>query len=306
LKNFDVVNAYKLFDKKAGSMPLCYYLIKNTKPTKPTLIHDNIFDELVAFDISKHMIIPNKNINLIKKILSKNRDSLADYFKFTTPKVKKNKNLYKTNYSSGYSHPLINYVHKRMHVSFAKHCSTVQNKRPKLILPNYSMGYPILDKDGVLDVGGRVSYYIEIPDNNIAKLRNIQKLFMTDLGLTIINSLKTAQKFLSTRTFSVFPDVTKMDIPIDDESLAKYYNLNKEDKQSILYQKQQGEGNLSNTQKDFLLSFTLMNTLTKSQYGAIVNKTKKCRPKDEVKKTKAKTSKRGRTRGIIKLKADLL
>ena len=90
----------------------------------------------------------------------------------------------------------------------------------------------------LLDVGGRVSYYVEIPDNNIAKLKKIQKLFMTDLALTIINSLKTAQKFISTRTFSVFPDVTKMNISMDDDSLAKYYNLNSEDKKSIVNQKE--------------------------------------------------------------------
>ena len=289
LKNFDVVNAYKLFDKKAGSMPLSYYLIKNSKPTKPTLIHDAVFDKFVEFDIPKYMLIPNKNISLIKKILSKNRgDSLDDYFKFTTPKEKKNKGLYRPTYSQEYSFPLLNYVHKRMHVSFAKHCSIVQNKTPKLILPNYSMGYPVLDRDGIFDVGGRVSYYIEVPDNSIAKLKNIQKLFMTDLGLTIINSLKTAQKFLSTRTFSVFPDVTKMTIPIDDESLAKYYNLNQDDKKSISYQKNQGEGNLSDAQKNFLTSFSLHDHVTKRQYGLVVQKTIKCKPQHEGRKTRKK------------------
>tara|TARA_B100001769_G_C22112158_1_gene601991 strand:+ start:105 stop:1634 length:1530 start_codon:yes stop_codon:yes gene_type:complete len=281
IKNFDVVNAYKLFDKKAGSLPLCYYLIKNSKPSKSTLIHDNVFDKLIEFDIIKHMIIPNKNINLIKKILSKNKDSLEKYYKFTPAKEKKDSDMYSSMYSQKYSYPLINYVHKKMHISFAKNCSVVQNNTPKLILPNYSMGYPILDPNGLLDVGGRVSYYIEIPNNNIEQLKKIQKFFMTDLALTIINSLKTAQKFLSTRTFSVFPDVTKMNISINDESLAKYYNLNTEDKKSILNQKQQGEGNLSNTQKEYLLSFSLYDNLTNNQKDNIIKKTKKCKVKEK-------------------------
>ena len=38
IKNFDVVNAYKLFEKKAGSLPLCYYLIQNKEPDSNTLI----------------------------------------------------------------------------------------------------------------------------------------------------------------------------------------------------------------------------------------------------------------------------
>tara|TARA_B100002052_G_scaffold132486_2_gene121730 strand:- start:10503 stop:12014 length:1512 start_codon:yes stop_codon:yes gene_type:complete len=286
IKNFDVVNAYKLFDKKAGSLPLCYYLIKNSKPSTNTLIHDNLFDKLIEFNINKHMIIPNKNINLIKKILSKNNDSLEKYYKFTPAKEKKDVKLYKSQYSQEYSYPLINYVHKKMHVTFSKNCSTVQNNRPKLILPNYSMGYPILDTNGILDVGGRVSYYIEIPDNNITKLIKIQKFFMTDLALTIINSLKTAQKFISTRTFSVFPDVTKMNIPINDESLARYYKLNSEDKKSLLHQKQQGEGNLSNDQKEYLLSFNLEDNINKTQKNNIINKTKKCKQKEKNKTRK--------------------
>ena len=109
---------------------------------------------------------------------------------------------------------------------------------------------------------------------------------MTDLALTIINSLKTAQKFISTRTFSVFPDVTKMNISIDDDSLAKYYNLNSEDKKSIVNQKQQGEGNLSNEQKEYLLSFSLYENITKAQKGNILSKTKKCKLKGEKNKTR--------------------
>ena len=111
---------------------------------------------------------------------------------------------------------------------------------------------------------------------------------MTDLALTIINSLKTAQKFISTRTFSVFPDVTKMNISIDDDSLAKYYNLNSEDKKSIVNQKQQGEGNLSNEQKEYLLSFSLYENITVAQKGNILSKTKKCKLKGTNNKTKKK------------------
>ena len=278
-KNFDVVNAYKLFDKQAGSLPLCYYLIKNSAPNNKTLIHDMNSDKFVEFDINKYMIIPNKNINLIKKILTKNNDSLSEYFNFTPAKEKKDTNLYKSTYSPPYYYPLINYVHKKIYISYAKECSVVQNTRPKLILPNYSMGYPILDTKGVLDVGGRTSYYIELPDNNIEKLKKIQAFFMTDLALTIINSLKTAQKFLSTRTFEVFPDVTNFKFQINDESLAKYYNLNSEDKKSIVEQKQNGEGNLSNAQKEEMVKFSISNIINKTHIKLLDSKIRSCKHK---------------------------
>ena len=258
LKNFDVVNAYKIFDKQAGSLPLSYYLLHNSKDSyKSTLIYDSTFDKYIEFNIKKYMIIPNKNIELIKKILNKNKDSLAGYFKFTPPKDKKDKKLYSNTYKPPFIYPLINYVHKNIYITFSKSPSYVQNKRPKLLFPNYSMGYPILDIDGLLDVGGRSSYYIEIPDNSISKLRKIQKLFLTNFALTIINSLKTAQKFMSTRTFNIFPDVTNFNIDINDYNIQKYYNFNKDQLYSINKQLNDGEGNLSNNQIEQLLNFSI-------------------------------------------------
>tara|TARA_Y100000389_G_scaffold127348_1_gene124673 strand:- start:648 stop:2168 length:1521 start_codon:yes stop_codon:yes gene_type:complete len=267
LKNFDVVNAYKLFKKEGGSIPICYYLIKNApsihqkgkeegKVRKP-LLHDSTFDKFIEFDVKKHMMIPNKNINLIDKVLKKNETSLKGYFKFTPPKVKKDKEMYSTKYKPPFIYPLINYVHKKIYISYSKEKTEVQNGRPKLILPNYSMGYPILDKTGELDVGGRTSYYLELPDNNIKRLKKIQSLFLTNFGLTIINSLKTGQKFLSTRTFDVFPDVSKWNIEINDQTLETYYGLNAIEKESIKAQVDNGEGNISNNQREEILNWSL-------------------------------------------------
>ena len=84
---------------------------------------------------------------------------------------------YSTKYKPPFIYPLINYVHKQIYISYSKEKTEVQNRRPKLILPNYSMGYPILDKKGELDVGGRTSYYLEIPDNNIEKLKKFKVYF---------------------------------------------------------------------------------------------------------------------------------
>ena len=60
-----------------------------------------------------------------------------------------------------------------------------------------------------------ISFIIDalIHSPNIENLKKIQAFFMTNLALTLINSLKTAQKF-STRTFSFFPDVSKMPLKL--------------------------------------------------------------------------------------------
>ena len=257
LRNFDVVDAYKLFEKKAGSLPLCYYLIQNKPPSKPTLIFDILLKDYVMFDINRFLFIPNKNIHLIKKVLSQTNDSLEDYYYFTPAKIKKDKETFFDSYAPSHPFPLINYVHKKMHVSYSKTYSRLQNGRPKLIFPNYSMGYPILDKEGILDVGGRSSYAIFVENDSVDTLKKIQDFFLTDLALTLINSLKTAQKFLSTRTFSLFPDVTKWTIPINDETLAKYFKLTTKEKMSIAHQKKQGEGNLNEKMRDEITQFSL-------------------------------------------------
>tara|TARA_Y100000741_G_scaffold55523_1_gene38370 strand:+ start:5027 stop:6559 length:1533 start_codon:yes stop_codon:yes gene_type:complete len=255
IKNFDVVNAYKLFKKEGGSIPICYYLIRNAVPSKKTLIHDSTFDKFIEFDIKKYMMIPNKNVQLIEKVLKKNNTSLSKYYKFTPPKVKKDVTMYSSKNKKPYIYPLINYVHKEIRVSYSKEKSEVQNGRAKLLLPNYSMGYPILDRSGMYDVGGRTSYYIELPDNKIEKLRKVQSLFLTNFGLTIINSLKTGQKFMSTRTFDIFPDVSDWKKEITDDMLEKHYGLTGIEKESIKMQVDNGEGNITNNQREVILNW---------------------------------------------------
>jgi len=267
IKNFDVVHAYKLFDKKAGSLPLCYYLIQKSSTRDFTKIHDIVFDEFVDFNIYKHQFIPNRNIQLIKRVLSKNTNSLSNYYSFTPAKIKKDEKSYSKSYSQSHCFPLVNYVHKKMYLSYAHGASVLQNGRPKLVFPNYSMGYPLLDSEGILDVGGRSSYVLHLPDNNIENLKKIQAFFMTNLALTLINSLKTAQKFLSTRTFSLFPDVSKMPLKleqINDAYLEKYYGFSQKEKEGLQYQRNKGEGNLSESMKKDILSFSLKKTLSQT------------------------------------------
>lgn len=281
-KNFDVVNAYKIFEKKAGSLPLCYYLIENKEPYMKTLLHDNVFDEFVSFDLYKHMFIPNRNIKLVKKVLEKSKENMEDLYHFTPPKVKKDGTSFFDSYSQQHPYPLINYVHKKIYVTYSKDYSRLQNGRPKLLLPNYSMGYPILDKDGIMDVGGRSSYAIYLNDDNIEHLRKIQAFFLTDLALTLINSLKTAQKFLSTRTFSLFPDISSLPLSsINDDFLIQYFKLGGQEKKSIKYQVEKGEGNLTQPRRDEITGFDLNDYLQKNEIEFIEEKLQKAKLKDK-------------------------
>tara|TARA_B110000285_G_C15125467_1_gene619916 strand:- start:824 stop:2392 length:1569 start_codon:yes stop_codon:yes gene_type:complete len=300
-KNFDVVTAYKIFDKKAGSLPLCYYLLENKDPYTTTLVHDSIIDEFVPFDLYKHMFIPNKNIRLVKKVLEKTNGNLEDNYHFTPPKIKKDTTTYFSNYTQSHPYPLVNYVHKKIYVSFSKNYSRMQNRRPKLILPNYSMGYPILDEDGIMDVGGRSSYAIFVEDDNINKLKKIQEFCFTNLAFTLINSLKTAQKFMSTRTFTLFPDVTKINVPMNDKSLEKYFDMNEIERESIQQQMKHGEGNVTQEKKDEVFNFTLRDYISNDNIQFIKKKIDNAKKSD--KKTFRTIKKRRRKKRSRKLRS---
>lgn len=281
-KNFDVVNAYKIFEKKAGSLPLCYYLIENKSPYTHTLLHDNVFDEFVSFDLYKHMFIPNRNIKLVKKVLDKSKENMEDLYHFTPPKVKKDETSFFDSFSQQHPYPLLNYVHKKIYVSYSKQYSRMQNGRPKLLLPNYSMGYPILDKEGIMDVGGRSSYVIYVNNDKIEDLKKIQAFFLTDLALTLINSLKTAQKFLSTRTFTLFPNITSLPLSsINDAYLSQYFKLGNQEKKSIEYQVDKGEGNLTEQRRNEITKFDLNEYLKKNDIEYIKDKLEKAKIKDK-------------------------
>ena len=106
--------------------------------------------------------------------------------------------------------------------------------------------------------------------------------------------MKTAQKFLSTRTFSLFPDITKLDIPINDSSLEKYFNLSKKEKYSIERQVKNGEGNLTEKRRKEIIDFSLKNVIDKNEMEFIKKELKNAKIND--KKTFKTLKKRKRTK----------
>ena len=229
------------------------------------------------------------NIELIKKVLkiTQNIGSLENNFYFTPPKIKSDSSKYSSTFSKKFCFPLINFVHKKIVLSYSCEKSKLQNLRPKLVLPNYSMGYPILDREGILDVGGRSSYVIYLDNNKIQDLKLIQKLFLTPLVFAIINSLKTAQKFLSTRTFDLVPNITNTKINFDlfdDKKLYKFFNLTQKEIEGISFQLKNGEGNLTDELKQKILDFHLKNQLSKTNYNYILKEINKYDNNEIIKK----------------------
>ena len=285
LKCYNYKKSKQLFGNESGKIPLSFYLFKNTLSKNDTLIWDDNHKKYINFNIYKNNFIPNFNVSIFKKVLQKSKDN--NLSKFYVGGQTKKKELYQPKYSSTFKYPLLNYANHKSNVFFSKICFRGNNNIKKLVLPNFSMGYPILDEYGIIDTKSENLYMIFNKSLSILELKKLQLLLLSPITLLLINSLKTKQNFLSHRIFKILPDVSKMDFEINDENLYKYYKFNDKDKEAVKNQVEHGEGNLTPEQKKDILNFNIKKYLTESQIQDIKDSIEK-----ECKSPKNKTRKR--------------
>ena len=154
-----------------------------------------------------------------------------------------------------------------------------------------------------------------IDNNNIENLKRIQQLLLTPFSLLVIHSLKTGQDFLNKRSFRMLPDVTKLDISLDEQSINEYFGFDEFDIKAINDQKEKGGASLTDAQRKYILDFditTAENGLTKTQVKEVQskiaehlnsektrkNKTIKRKPKKVSKKASNKTSKKTQSKSL--------
>jgi hypothetical protein len=244
LRYYNVVKAHKLFGNQSGEIPLTYYLLKNTNTKNNTLIYDNCLERFVEYNIYDNNFVPTEAIPIFEKLFkltNKYGNLKNNYYNTKRPDPEKTKNKY----SAQYKYPLISITNKQLSVDFYdSNLSKTQNA--KLLFPNFSMGYPILDEYGVLYPISNMMHVVEY-DNNIKKLVQIQSLFYTNIVFYIINLLKTKQKFFSNKIFEILPDITKITQKqkITDEDLIELLKLNNSDIECIEKYKNTGEGRLT-------------------------------------------------------------
>ena len=267
IRSYNYSQALTLFGKQSGKIPLSYFLLKKEKSKNDTLIWDNHHNEFIKFNIYENKFIPNFNVSIFKKVLKRSKhNNLSKYF---YGGQSKNSSYFREEYTSEYLYPLLNYSYNKFNLFYSKKCFRGHNDIPKLVLPNFSMGYPILDKEGIMDTKSENLYIVQNKSFKISDLRKIQKLFLTPLVFLLINSLKTKQNFMSKRIFHVLPDATKLDFDITDEKLLyKYFGFDKKDIEAIEDQVKNGEGNLTPSERKAILDFDIHKYMTASQIKA--------------------------------------
>lgn len=268
VKCYTNVESQNLFNKQSGKIPLSYYLLRKSKTKNDTLIWDDHRNDFIKFNIYENNFIPNFNVSIFKKVLNRTKsNNLGNYFYGGQPK---SKDIYNEKYSSPFLYPILNYSFNKFNLFYSNKCFRWHNNRPKLLLANFKMGFPILDTEGIIDTKSNNLYIIQNESFKITDLRKIQKIFLTPLAFLLINSLKTKMDFMSNRIFEVLPDVTQLDFDITDEkNLYKYFGFDKKDIEAIEEQIKSGEGNLTPKETKAILDFDIHTYLTASQIKTI-------------------------------------
>jgi superfamily II DNA or RNA helicase len=251
IKFYNIRKAPTIFGKVSGEIPLTYYLLQKSNTKNDTQIYDNCLNKFLLFNIYDNNFIPVEIIGIIKKMinLTIKYGSLETYYSNTRFSTTSNITNIPTKDNI---YPIVEISYEKINIKYydinnnfiGKSKKYLTNK--KLLFPNYSMGYPILDKSGYLYPKSQGNKYIIDYNNDEKVLKNIQNLFYTDVVLYLINTLKTKQNFFQNQIFRILPDIGKMDIPIiTNENIYDIFGLDEEDKICINKFKQTGEGRLT-------------------------------------------------------------
>jgi hypothetical protein len=238
LRYYNYSEALRIINAK---IPLTYYLIQNIEGGKITKIYDNCINKNIKFNIYEDNFIPTESISIFVKLLGfvKRYGNLKS--KVFSSKKENDVNVKKT---SKYKYPIINISYGKIIKKYSNNNNN-QDDSPKLILPNDSMGYPLLDKTGISYPSSGHNFLLK--ETNIKKLKQIQNYLYTDLVFYLINITKTSQNFLDNKVFEILPDVTQMSkkTNINDNDLISLFSLTEKELKCIENYRNKGEGRLS-------------------------------------------------------------
>ena len=104
----------------------------------------------------------------------------------------------------------------------------------KVVLCHKMYGFPYIDKNGTYGISNRDNYIIK--DYAHEELEVISDFLSTKLGLYIFETTRYRMKYLEKYAFEFIPDIKcllKIERPINDKSIAKFFNFDEIDKKNI-------------------------------------------------------------------------
>lgn len=301
LRYYNYSDAQDLFGKYSGKIPITYYLIQNKKTKKSTSIYDNAYEKFIEFNIYENNFVPTESIEMMKQIYSytKTKGSLKNNYKTASNSDSKEKS-----HSLSHPFPLVNISYNKLIVEYTS-SNNLHNTEKKLILPNASMGYPVLDTNGILYPYNSHGHII-VSNNNLHQLKQLQNYLFCNLIFYIIVVTKTSMNFLDNKVFEFLPNITNLttEIDITDEFLIKkVFKINENILKGYYKYLKSGEGRLSpETIKQFK-SFDITkhnNGMTDEQVSYVNNIIEQKSQTNSKTKTKTKKKKKISKGGTLK------
>mgnify|MGYP001181819635 FL=1 len=238
LRCFNNTETNKIFSREAQT-PTCILLLSKELNNLQN-IEVNLYDKqrkiYIKHNVKLNNPIPVFGVNIINKLqpFIKKYGNLK-VFKSNTPK----KNSFFSNIKNDiYKYPniktaLLEGNTPRLIINFSNKPQSYFEES-KIILPHKMYGFPYIDKNGIYGISNRDNFIIK--NYKLEELEIIKNFLSTKTALYIFETTRYRMKYLEKYAFEFIPNIEcllQIERPINDESIAKYFNFDNIDIKNI-------------------------------------------------------------------------
>ena len=238
LRCFNNTETNKIFSREAQT-PTCILLLSkelNNLQNIEVNLYDKQRKNYIKHNVKLNNPIPVFGVNIINKLqpFIKKYGNLK-VFKSNTPK----KNSFFSNIKNDiYKYPniktaLLEGNTPRLIINFSNKPQSYFEES-KIILPHKMYGFPYIDKNGIYGISNRDNFIIK--NYKLEELEIIKNFLSTKTALYIFETTRYRMKYLEKYAFEFIPNIEcllQIERPINDESIAKYFNFNNIDIKNI-------------------------------------------------------------------------
>tara|TARA_B100000902_G_scaffold287283_1_gene273448 strand:+ start:1801 stop:3189 length:1389 start_codon:yes stop_codon:yes gene_type:complete len=240
LRCFNNTETNKIFLREAQTPTCILFLSKETNIDIAKKIKIELYDkqrsEYILHNFNLNNPIPVFGVSIINKI----KPFIEEFggIKVIKSNTPKKNSLFSDIKTDLYKYPniktailkenspqlIINYSNSPQ--SFFEEC--------KIVLPHKMYGFPYIDKNGIYGISNRDNYIIK--NYKEEDLQIIKDFLSTKTALYIFETTRYRMKYLEKYAFEFVPDIKcllNIEKPINDKSIAKYFNFDEIDKKNI-------------------------------------------------------------------------
>ena len=236
LYTYNNTETNKIF-KGHAQTPTSLFVLKNTCGENKIEVYDKCFNKMVY--LNDYNSIPVFGAFIIKKLepfLKKYGNLYNTVIKTNMPSTKISFSNVKTDefcYENISTCKIKDKTQPYLIVNYSNKPCNYYNK-PKLVCAHKMYGFPYYDVNGEYGISNRDNYIIKNYKEH--ELQIIKDFFSTKTALYIFETTRYRMKYLEKYAFEFVPDIKcllNIESPINDKSIAKYFNFDEIDKKNI-------------------------------------------------------------------------